>query len=91
MAEFLADASVLPDLHRLAAAWARIAVAGDDDGLFSLPPPVQLLSATEPLMQGYQHMRLALASQFRRTGNASSRRGNLRHLFQLEGGALDAW
>jgi len=31
------DAFVLPDLHRIAAARTRIAVAGDDDGLSSLP------------------------------------------------------
>jgi hypothetical protein len=47
VAQFLfTDAIILPDLHRLAAARARIAVAGDDDGLLSLPLPVQLHAAT---------------------------------------------
>jgi hypothetical protein len=35
------DAIILPDLHRLAAARARIALAGDDDVLPSLPLPAQ--------------------------------------------------
>ncbi len=48
------DAIILPDLHRLAAARARIAVAGDDDGLLSFPLPVQLYSAIAVARLGHR-------------------------------------
>ena len=38
---FLVEASILPDLHRIAASRARIAVAGDDDALLSISPALQ--------------------------------------------------
>jgi hypothetical protein len=46
------DAVILPDLHRLAAARTRIAVAGDDETLLSLPfsaqiaPPMKIRTPT---------------------------------------------
>jgi hypothetical protein len=36
---------ILPDLHRLAAAWARITVTGDDDAQLSNPLPLQIVPA----------------------------------------------
>ena len=39
---------VLPDLHRLAAAWARITVTRDDDAQLSNPLPLQIVPASAP-------------------------------------------
>ena len=41
---FFVEASIFPDLHRIAAARARIAVAGNDDALLSRPLVLQFAS-----------------------------------------------
>jgi len=42
---------ILPDLHGTAAARARIAIAGDDDELFSLPVPVHPHTPIYPIVK----------------------------------------
>ena len=41
---FFVEVSIFPDLHRIAAARARIAIARDHDTLLSLPFPAQIAS-----------------------------------------------
>src|SRR6516165_2910044 len=43
---FFVEASILPDLHRIAASRARIAIAGDDDALLSISLALQFAPAT---------------------------------------------
>ena len=76
VAQFLfTDAIILPDLHRLAAARARIAVAGDDDGLLSLPLPVQLHAATAVAHLSHRKARTPATRERSQTNN--SRNGKL--------------
>ena len=48
---------ILPDLHRLAAAWARITVTRDDDAQLSSPLPLQIVPAIYPSLLPHRKTR----------------------------------
>ena len=70
---------ILPDLHRLAAAWARITVTRDDDAQLSYPLPLQIAPASAP------HILTHKNTNARRT-RALARPSNLKIKNQNSGG-----
>ena len=63
---------IFPDLHRLAAAWARITITRDDDAQLSNPLPLQIVP--RPIEKHERPLDASVRSSEPRNGNLEFRR-----------------